>query len=90
MGKHAIEKEFVFPFAADETQIVVHAFGAEHTPEVFIFDASAKLRYHGAPDDNSENTQAVKNHYVRAALDAIIADSDVAIPETKATCCPIQ
>ncbi len=90
MGKHALEKEFVFPYAADETQIVMHAFGAEQTPEVFVFDASAKLRYHGALDDNYENTQEVKKHYVREALDAIIANGEVTTPETKTVGCPIQ
>ncbi len=89
MGKYAIEKELVFPYAIDETQIVMHAFGAEQTPEVFIFDASAKLRYHGAPDDNYENAQAVQHAYMREALDTLIVDGEVAIPETETVGCPI-
>ncbi len=90
MGKRAIEKEYVFPYAADETQIVTHAFGAEQTPEVFIFDASAKLRYHGAIDDNYEHAQAAKQHFVREALNALITDNEVTIPETKTIGCPIR
>ncbi len=90
MSKYAVEKGLVFPYALDETQIVLHAFGAERTPEVFIFDASAKLRYHGAPDDNYENEQAVKHAYIREALDALIVDGEVATSETETVGCPIE
>ncbi len=90
MGKYAIEKAFVFPCVKDETLLVTHAFGAEQTPEVFIFDASAKLRYHGAPDNTYQSPQTVKRNYMRDALDAIILDEDVAISETEVVGCAIE
>jgi peroxiredoxin len=90
MAKRALEKHFVFPYLFDESQNVAHAYGAERTPELFIFDADGQLRYHGAPDDNYEDEQAVKQHYARAALDAIVADKEVATSETKPVGCTIK
>lgn len=90
MAKRATEKGFVFPYLYDESQVVAHAYGAERTPEVFVFDASGKLRYHGAPDDNYEDEKAVKHRYAREALDAILAEKEVTTAETKAVGCTIK
>ena|SRR5713226_9308836 len=90
MVKRATEKQFVFPYLQDESQVVAHAYGAERTPEFFIFDAAGKLRYHGSPDDNYEEEQAVRHSYAREALDAILADKEVAIPETTVLGCTIK
>ncbi len=90
MIKRAAEKQFAFPYLHDDSQEVAHAYGAERTPELFIFDAAGKLRYHGAPDDNYEEEQAVQHHYAREALDAIIADKEVVISETKPVGCTIK
>lgn len=90
MVKRATEKQFVFPYLQDESQVVAHAYGAEHMPEFFIFDAAGKLRYHGSPDDNYGEEQAVKHSYVREALDVILADQNVVIPETTVLGCSIK
>lgn len=55
MAERAREKGFVFPYLYDESQEVARVYGAQRTPELFIFDASGKLRYHGAPDDNYDD-----------------------------------
>jgi peroxiredoxin len=90
MAQRAIEKRYVFPYLHDESQEVARAYGAERTPELFIFDAAGKLRYHGAPDDNYEDEGAVKQQYAREALDAILAGKQVAIPETRPVGCTIK
>lgn len=90
MAKRAVEKSFVFPYLYDESQTVAYAYGAERTPELFLFDASGKLRYHGALDDNYEDESAVKHRYAKEALDAIIADKEVLTPETKPVGCTIK
>jgi hypothetical protein len=38
---------------------VARAFGAPHTPEVFLFDAGRALVYHGAVDDNGREPEKV-------------------------------
>src|SRR6266571_3316899 len=87
MTERARQKHFVFPYLYDESQEVARAYGAERTPELFIFDATKILRYHGAPDDNYEDEHAVKHHYAREALDAILAEREPALAETKPVGC---
>jgi peroxiredoxin len=52
MKERANEKGFNFPYPFDESQAVARVYGAERTPEVFVFDKQGQLRYHGAIDDN--------------------------------------
>jgi peroxiredoxin len=90
MVKRAHEKQFAFPYLYDESQNVAHIYGAERTPEFFVFDATSELRYHGAPDDNYEDEHAVKHHYVREALDAILTNQEAPIPQTQPVGCTIK
>ncbi len=90
MVKRASEKQFVFPYLHDESQSVARSYGAERTPEIFIFDAARTLRYHGVPDDNYEDEHAVKHHYAKEALDAVLAKRAPALPETKPVGCSIK
>ena len=47
MRQRAEEKGFNFPYLRDESQDVAHAFGATHTPHVFLLDNTGTLRYRG-------------------------------------------
>jgi peroxiredoxin len=85
----AKEQALPYPYLHDETQAVAKAYGAERTPEVFLFDEGLRLRYHGAPDDNSDETQA-KVPYLRNALDAVLAGKEAPIAETPAAGCTIK
>ena len=78
-----------FPYLHDETQKVAEAYGAERTPEIFLFDAGLKLRYHGAPDDNYEEEQATEP-YLRHALDAVLAGKEPPVAETPPVGCTIK
>lgn len=51
MKEWAERKGFNFPYLYDETQETAKAYGAECTPDPFLFDAGMKLRYHGRFDD---------------------------------------
>jgi peroxiredoxin len=90
MVKRAEEKGFQFPYVVDATSDVARAYGAERTPEVFLFNADNELVYHGAIDDNSENADAVEKTYLIDALDAVMAGNDVPMAETKAIGCSIK
>jgi peroxiredoxin len=90
MKARAEEKGFNFPYLYDETQALAHAYGASRTPEVFLFDAQRQLRYHGAIDDNYEDAAAVQQHYLRDALDSILAGRDPALTETPPVGCTIK
>ena len=42
MAKRSQEKKFNFPYLYDESQEIATLYGAERTPEVFVFDSSEK------------------------------------------------
>lgn len=90
MQERARERGMKFPYAMDETSGVARAFGATRTPEVFLFDASGALVYHGAVDDNSGEPDKVSQRYLKDALDAVLAGTDVTVKETKAIGCGIK
>ncbi len=79
-----------YPYVMDETSNLARAFGATRTPEAFLFDASGKLVYHGTIDDNAHQPAAVKQPYLRKAVDAVTAGRTVTVAETKALGCGIK
>ncbi|MBI4167584.1 MAG: thioredoxin family protein [Candidatus Aenigmarchaeota archaeon] len=90
MKMRSKEKGFNFPYLRDESQDVARDYGAKATPHVFVFDSARKLRYAGAIDDNWENESAVKQKYLRNALDAILSNKDVETKETMPVGCTIK
>jgi peroxiredoxin len=90
-GMQKLAKEWGLPFLYlhDETQQVATAYGAERTPEIFLFDAGLKLRYHGAPDDSYEEAKA-RVPYLRDALDAVLAGQEPPVVETSPVGCTIK
>ena len=74
----------------DESQEVAKAYGAQRTPEIFLFDKDRKLSYHGAIDDNYEDPSAVSANYLRDALDSVLSGQTPATPKTDAVGCTIK
>lgn len=74
----------------DESQSFLEAIRAQRTPEVFVFDADRKLRYHGAPDDNYEDASAVSANYMTDAIEALLKDEAPAQAESNAVGCSIK
>ena len=89
MRQLAKEQKLPFPYLQDETQEVASTYGAERTPEIFVFDADFRLRYHGAPDDNHDETQA-SVRYLHDALEAVLAGQEPPITETPPMGCTIK
>ncbi|MBN1264655.1 MAG: thioredoxin family protein [Anaerolineales bacterium] len=90
MKRRVQEKDFNFPYLRDETQDIAMAFAAERTPEVFLFDQEGKLAYHGAIDDNYDEPENVKQHYLRDALDSLLSGEVPDPAETRAIGCTIK
>ncbi|MCE5273414.1 thioredoxin family protein [bacterium] len=90
MKKHADEKGFAFPFVQDQSQEVARAYGAERTPEVFLFDKDRRLVYTGAVDDNYDNPGAVGHRYLKDALDAALAGHPAPVASTPPVGCTIK
>ncbi|MBI1804565.1 MAG: thioredoxin family protein [Ignavibacteriae bacterium] len=90
MVKRARDKGFNFPYLRDEDQSVADAFGATHTPQFFVFDKGRKLCYSGKMDDNWKEPGAVKETYLKDALDNLLAGEKVKVPETYSIGCTIK
>ncbi len=90
MKLRAKEKQFNFPYLRDEDQKIARLYGAQRTPEVFVFDRDFILRYHGAIDDNYDDPDAVKLHHLRNALDALSGGTNPPRPETQPVGCTIK
>ncbi len=79
-----------FPYAVDASSDIARAFGATRTPEAYLFDADGQLVYHGTIDDNARHPDAVKEHFLADALEAMLGGEPVPSPETKALGCSIK
>lgn len=90
MVKRAKERKFNFLYLRDEDQKAARAYGATHTPHIFLFDQKGELRYTGKIDDNWQEPGKVKKRYLRDAVDAVIAGKSVPEPETHAIGCTIK
>ena len=90
MVKRAGMRKFNFPYLRDADQLAANAFGATHTPQFFVFDRERKLRYSGKLDDNWKVPADAREHYLRDAVDAILAGKPVKVPETHSIGCTIK
>ena len=89
MKKRAEKKGFNFPYIYDETQKIGRDYGATCTPHVFVLDKDRKIAYTGAVDDNN-NPKKVDKHYLRDALDALLAGNKPPQTVTKQRGCSIK
>ena len=91
MKRLAVEEQWRFPFLFDATQDVARAFGAECTPDLYLFDASGRLAYHGQLDDSRpSNGKPVTGRDLRAALEAVATGHAPAAQQTQSIGCNIK
>ncbi len=89
MVERAREKGFNFPYLRDQTQKVAEAYGAVCTPHVFAFDKGRVLRYRGRIDD-SRDPSKVTTHDLRNAIDDLLQEKPVRVPDTRPFGCSIK
>lgn len=90
MKKRHDEKQFPFPYCYDESQDVANAYGAVCTPHCFVFNRERKLKYKGRIDDNWQDPDAVTEHNLHDAIDALVHDKEPPTHEANAMGCSIK
>jgi thioredoxin-related protein len=90
MQEFAKEKKLNCPYVVDTDYQVADAFGANRTPECYLFDKDMKLVYHGAIDDNANDAAAVTRNHLIEAMTEISQGKTVSIPESKSVGCSIK
>jgi peroxiredoxin len=91
MRTHAREAELAAPVLRDEGNRIADYFGAKTTPHVFVIDQAGKLAYRG-PFDNGRGKgwATVDKHYVRNAVDALLAGKPVETRDVSSFGCIIR
>ena len=90
MKKYAINQNYKWFYAVDENNVLADAFGANRTPECYLFDKDLKLTYHGAIDDNANDAAKVGRMHLQIAIDEMAAGKNVQIKTSKSLGCSIK
>ncbi len=86
----AEKKSYAAPYVRDPNATLAQALGASRTPEAFVFDQSRTLVYTGAIDDNPSGAEQVDTPYLRKAVEALQAGTEVPEQKTKAFGCVLK
>ncbi len=87
--KNVRELGYKFPVVTDPDGMLARHLGATMTPQAVLVDKRGVLRYRGAIDDNRYETR-VRQHYLRDALDAVIANKPVKVASAETFGCTIH
>src|SRR5271166_185631 len=79
--EHMKEKKINYTYGYDESQAIGHEYGASATPNFFVLDKERKIRYMGAIDDSTHDESKVTRHYLRDAVDALLAGKTPPVEE---------
>ncbi len=81
------------PYLADKEGIVMKAFGAKKSPEVFLLKPSGSsfnVFYKGAIDNNPQVASDVKEAYLKMNIENLIAGRSPSSPNTRPIGCMIK
>lgn len=87
MRTYAKKLGYTFNYVVDGNSVMADAFGANRTPECFLFDKDGKLVYHGAIDDNPEGGTVP---YLTTAVAKMIKGQKVDPEKTRSVGCTIK
>jgi peroxiredoxin len=90
MKAYAKDQGYSWHYLVDNNSSLADAFGANRTPECFLFDSKGKLVYHGAIDDNPSDASAVSRKHLISAIDEMKAGKEVSVKESKSVGCAIK
>jgi peroxiredoxin len=78
-----------YVYGYDESQKIGRDYGATNTPQFFVLDKDRTIRYMGSLDDDMNPSKATKT-YLRDAVDALLAGTEIAVQETQPKGCGVQ
>lgn len=90
MKEYGKDQGYPFSYVVDKNSAMADAFGATRTPEVFLFDKSGKLAYHGAIDDNANAPGEVTRKHAKIAIEEMVAGKNVSTTKTRFVGCTIK
>ena len=90
MKEYAANQGYKWYYVVDANNVLADEFGANRTPEVFLFNADGKHVYHGAIDDNPGDASSVQRKHLKEAIDEIVSGKDVSVKESRSMGCQIK
>ena len=90
MKAYAKDQKYNWNYVVDENHKVADAFGANRTPEVFLFDKNLSLVYHGAIDDNPSDAANIGRQHLREAINELTSGSAITVKESRSVGCTIK
>jgi len=90
MQAYAKNQGYKWNYAVDKNHEVADAFGANRTPECFLFDKDLKLVYHGAIDDSPSDVTAISRNHMQVAITEMVAGKEVTVKESRSVGCTIK
>lgn len=90
MKAYAKSQNYSWYYLVDDNSALADAFGANRTPECFLFDGDGKLVYHGAIDDNPNDESAVGRKHLIMAIDEMNAGKAVSVNKSRSVGCTIK
>ncbi|MDG2206276.1 MAG: redoxin domain-containing protein [Pirellulales bacterium] len=93
MAEHAHDTDLPYPAMVDIEQRLADLLDAEKTPEVVLLDGDWEKQYQGAIDDQFKRQgrkPGASVHYLRDAIEQVLAGKTPKIQFTTASGCPIE
>jgi peroxiredoxin len=90
MKQYAQQQGYKWFYTVDTDSKIADAFGANRTPECFLFGSDLKLKYHGAIDDSPTDPSAVKRQHVKEAINEMVAGKNISVAESRSVGCSIK
>ncbi len=90
MARRAQQKGYPFPYLYDASQDVARAYGAECTPDFFVYDRARRLVYRGRFDETRPGQGLPTGHDLRQALDQLLDTGEVTMEQYPSMGCNVK
>ena len=90
MARRAQQKRYPFPYLHDESQEVTRAYGAECTPDFFVYDRARRLVYRGRFDETRPGQGTPTGRDLRQALDQLLDTGAVTMEQYPSIGCNVK
>jgi len=90
MQQYAKDQGYKWAYVVDQNSALADAFGANRTPETFLFNKEGKLVYHGAIDDNPNDPSSVSRKHLQEAISEMNSGKDISVKTSRSVGCTIK
>ncbi|MEO6327499.1 MAG: thioredoxin family protein [Ginsengibacter sp.] len=90
MKAYAKKQGYQWNYVVDADNKIADAFGANRTPECYLFNSELKLSYHGAIDDSPGDERNISRQHLKEAINQQINGKDIAVKESRSVGCGIK